>query len=147
MDLLCIKTSGANWGIFFTQSKWYPIHSRTNVHLNIITNPVTYWNQINMVSEAKDWVKKGYAYDELHKIIPGFKTLEQIDKEYTTRTLLPHIVILGDEGYKHFFLELTKEEMLDKYGSIEFTQSVDFLEDNFITRQDFRDDIIGDILD
>jgi hypothetical protein len=146
MDLFCIKENRDRTGKYLTHGKWYPINSRTNIPTHLISDPSTYWNQVNMVRQAKDWVAKGYAYDELHKIIPGFKTIQQIDKEFTTYTFMESVVVIGDDGWKYYFIELTRQELVRKYGSCEFVEGVDFMEDYFITKENYRDDKINELL-
>ncbi len=144
-DLLCHKTYEAHWGIIFQKGKSYIPTFKDN-EISLITNYDKYYEKISLISSSITFIRKGHTKEELPSLMDGYIDYKEVQKLYTARIIIPISNIAGDDGHSYDFCNLTRKEILEKYNSCKFTTTLHFLEDNFYTQSDLREQAIGSIL-
>lgn len=145
--LRCHKTLAAHWGIIYKEGKEYT-HDPVKYHeYSLITDSEKYFEKIKLISGSITQIRAGHSKEDLPSLIPGYIHYEEVQELYTLKVELPMIAIHGDDGGGNSYCILTKEELTSKYGSCKFNSTVRFLEDNFHTKGDIRDQLLGNLLD
>jgi hypothetical protein len=110
MKLTCKKLKAAHWGIILEVGKEYEGRIITK-STEIITDFDNYWKYTEKVASSRYWIKKGYTQETLHKVIPGYKTLSEINDVYTKTIDMPFIRILCSDNQYNDYCLLTDEEI------------------------------------
>jgi hypothetical protein len=110
MKLTCKKLKAAHWGIILEVGKEYEGRIITK-STEIITDFDNYWKYTKKVASSRDWIKKGYTQETLHKVIPGYRTLSEINDLYTKTIDMPFIRILCSDNQYNDYCLLTDEEI------------------------------------
>lgn len=111
MRLLCIKSMIAHWGSILTEGKWYDVVREFDREIEIITNEKEYWKHTSMIASSIDWVRKGYEQADLHKVIPGYKTLSEVHTLYAKKIVVPHFEFKTDDNSIECMCILSDEEL------------------------------------
>ena len=146
MDLLCIKSLEPYWGITYQKDKWYPISSILNRKCNLIIDNDNYWKYLKLVAQSKNYTThfgyhKNVPQEEMYTVIDGYLTLSEIKDKYCKVIDLPFVVVVGDGGImgKNEYCSLKRKDIIDTYKSDKFDTTVRFIEDNFITLTEYRE--------
>ena len=119
MRLRCINTMAAhwnNWGTIFEQGKEYDVIAIVERKVGFITDYDRYWEKTKLIAGSRDWIMKGYTKENLHEVIPGYITIEEVKRLYIKEEILPHALIKGDDGQTNSFC-LTSYEEFYKMGA------------------------------
>ena len=139
MELRCTQTYGAYWGgdwrIFYKEGQFYQVIYETTYERTLIINEKEYWDKTRLVADFKKYehyLKSGeYTHETLHEVIPGYESLRTINEKYTIRVNLPYYTIGGEEREKHSFISISKNEIIQKFGSCTFDTTELLAEDYF----------------
>ena len=135
MELRCTKSYGAYWGIFYQESRVYQVIDESTYERSLIINEKEYWDKTRLVADFKKYehyLKSGeYTHETLHEVIPGYESLRTINKKYTIRVNIPYYIIAGEGTNKGQFCSLSKNEIIEKFGSCTFDTSELLAEDYF----------------
>ena len=116
MKLRCINTMGAHWGTIFEEGKEYDVIEIVEKKVSFVIDYDRYWEKTKLIAGSRDWIKRGYTKENLHEVIPGYITMEEVKKLYIKELMLPHALIKGDDGQTNSFC-LTSYEELYKMGA------------------------------
>jgi hypothetical protein len=144
--LKCFKTKEVYWGVVYEEGKEYvhgPIEER---QYTLITNYEKYYEKIALISGSIKQIREGYTEDQLPSVIPGYMSHKDVKRLYTINVMIPMVSILGDDGHNNTYCILTREELIEKYGTSKFDSTVNLIEDNFYTKSDLRDNYLNKIL-
>ena len=116
MRLRCTHGMFAHWVTIFEEGKEYDVIEIVERKVGFITDYDRYWEKTKLIAGARDWIKKGYTKENLHEVIPGYLTMEEVKRLYIKEVMLPHVLIKGDDGQTNSFC-LTSYEELYKMGA------------------------------
>ena len=157
MKLLCIEPRAAHWGSILTKGKWYDADI-CEKEVEVITNYDEWYKQIGLGSQSITWIRKGYTQENLHEVLPGYMTLSEINRLYTKRIMMPHIVVRTDDNNRMSLVTLSIQEILDlgadiskapnrkKQGRPAFGYSVYLVDDFFDYLPTRRDNRLNELL-
>lgn len=157
MKLLCIEPRAAHWGSILTKGKWYDADI-CEKEVEIITNYDEWIKQIGLVSSSITWIRKGYTEETLPEVIPGYMTMKEVNRLYTKRIMMPHIVVRTDDNSRMSLITLTEKEILElgadiskaknerKKGRPAFGYSVYLVDDFFDYLPTRRDNRLNELL-
>lgn len=77
----------------------------------IITDYDNYWKYLTMISSSIEWLRKGYTQENMHEVMPGYKTNREIDSLYTKKVEMPYVKVKCSDGGTNSFCLLTHEEL------------------------------------
>lgn len=115
IKLKCIKTYAAHWGMIFQEGKEYTFEE-TEKEVTIKTDYENYYNQLQLVTGASYWIRRGYNDSNLHEVIPGYKSLRELGRLYTKRIKMPYLATEGDDGSLGHFYTLTTKEIMQRFN-------------------------------
>ena len=78
--------------------------------VGFITDYDRYWEKTKLIAGSRDWIKKGYTKENLHEVMPGYITAEEVKRLYIKEVMLPHALIKGDDGQTNSFCLTPYEE-------------------------------------
>ena len=154
MKLTCIKPKYAHWGSILIEGQEYEgvIEMRST---EIITDYDNYWKYTTMILESRDWIRKGYDQSNLHEVIPGYKSLSEVNNLYTKRVDMPFITIKCSDNQSNSFCLLTDNEVYDlgadkskdgnNKGKPCFSYTVYRVDDYFDYKPSRRDNILNQL--
>ena len=116
MRLRCTHGMFAHWGTIFEEGKEYDVIEIVERKVGFITDYDRYWEKTKLIAGARDWIKKGYTKENLHEVIPGYLTMEEVKRLYIKEVMLPHALIKGDDDQTNSFC-LTSYEEFYKMGA------------------------------
>ena len=116
MRLRCTNGMMAHWGTIFEEGKEYDVIEIVERKVGFITDYDRYWEKTKLIAGARDWIKKGYTKENLHEVIPGYLTMEEVKRLYIKEVMLPHALIKGDDDQTNSFC-LTSYEEFYKMGA------------------------------
>ena len=116
MKLRCINTMGAHWGTIFEEEKEYDVIEIVEKKVSFVIDYERYWEKTKLIAGSRDWITRGYTKENLHEVIPGYITIEEVKKLYIKEVMLPHALIRGDD-YQTISFCLTSYEELYKMGA------------------------------
>ena len=146
MELRSIKTYTTSWGTIYIEGNWYNTHNESTSKANLIINYDKYYEHLRMISTSVKWIRQGYNQEDLPSVIPGYLQYGDVTKLYTKEIEFPVCMVNGEIENKSFFCTLSKNSLIEKYGSCKFNTSVQFLEDYFDTKQKIRNELINTII-
>lgn len=151
MKLRCIKDRTYHWGLVFTSNNFYEVVSSKMKEISIITDYDKYWYYTELQSEALPFIRKGYKQDNLHEVIPGYISIEEKEKLFSKKIMVKFLQIVGEDGSKEYFCELSKEQLLQlgadqRNNKITFEYTNHLVDDYFDYREIKRDITINKIL-
>jgi len=116
MRLRCTHGMFAHWGTIFEEGKEYDVIEIVERKVGFITDYDRYWEKTKLIAGARDWIKKGYTKENLHEVIPGYITAEEVKRLYIKEVMVPHALIKGDDDQTNSFC-LTSYEEFYKMGA------------------------------
>jgi len=116
MKLRCINTMAAHWGTIFEEGKEYDVIEIVEKKVSFVIDYDKYWEKTKLIAGSRDWIKRGYTKENLHEVIPGYITGEEVKRLYIKEEILPHALIRGDDEQTISFC-LTSYEELYKMGA------------------------------
>jgi hypothetical protein len=150
LELRCTQTYGAHWGIFYQEGRVYQVIDETTYEITLIINEKEYWDKTRLVADFKKYehyLKSGeYTHETLHEVIPGYESLRTIKEKYTIRVNLPYYTIGGEGREKHSFISISKNEIIQKFGSCEFNTTELLAEDYFDMIPIYREQKLNQLL-
>lgn len=157
MRLRCTHGMFAHWGTIFEEGKEYDVIEIVERKVGFITDYDRYWEKTGLIASSRDWIRKGYTKENLHEVIPGYLTIEEVKRLYIKEVMLPHALIKGDDGQTNSFC-LTSYEEFYKMGAVvsearndnlrgkpAFEFSVKVIDENFDYVQTRRDRRLSEI--
>ena len=157
MRLRCTHGMFAHWGTIFEEGKEYDVIEIVERKVGFITDYDRYWEKTKLIAGARDWIKKGYTKENLHEVIPGYLTMEEVKRLYIKEVMLPHVLIKGDDGQTNSFCLTSYEEFYKMGASVSeaknnslrgkpaFEFSVRVIDENFDYVQTRRDRRLSEI--
>ena len=155
LTLMCVQPKVAHWGDILIPGQEYTgeiIFQSTE----IITDYDNYWHYSGLIANSRVWLRKGYTSETLHEVIPGYKTIKEVQDLYTKRIDMPFVKIKCSDSQTNGFCLLSDAEVfslgsdIGKGGRSEgkpcFAYSVYRVDDYFDYSQLRRDNIINKIL-
>lgn len=146
MKVLCIKTTGAHWGTFYQKGKWYKIINTIEREITLIVDEENYFKKLLLIGESRKYTKTfGYnrnvPQEEMYTLIPGYLTLEQIYQKYCKKIKLLYYTIESEDKSTpyHQYIIKKRQDLIDEFGSDKFNTTEKFVEDNFITIEEYRE--------
>jgi hypothetical protein len=112
MKLICKKGKIAHWGAILIEGQEYEGDIITK-STEIITDFDNYWKFTEKIATSRDWIRKGYTQETLHEVIPGYKTLSDVNSLYTKKVNIPFIRIKCSDYQHNDFCLLTDKEVYD----------------------------------
>ena len=116
MRLRCTHGMMAHWGTIFEEGKEYDVIGIVEKKVGFVTDYDNYWEKTGLIASSRDWIRKGYTKENLHEVIPGYLTIEEVKRLYIKEVMLPHALIKGDDGQTNSFC-LTSYEEFYKMGA------------------------------
>ena len=116
MRLRCTHGMFAHWGNIFEEGKEYDVIEIVERKVGFITDYDRYWEKTGLIASSRDWLRKGYTKENLHEVMPGYLTIEEVKRLYIKEVMLPHALIRGDDEQTISFC-LTSYEELYKMGA------------------------------
>jgi hypothetical protein len=157
MRLRCTHGMFAHWGTIFEEGKEYDVIEIVERKVGFITDYEKYWEKTGLIAGARDWIRKGYTKENLHEVIPGYMTIEEVKRLYIKEVMLPHALIKGDDGQTNSFCLTSFEEFYKMGAAISearndslrgkpaFEFSVRVIDENFDYVQTRRDKRLSEI--
>lgn len=157
MRLRCIKGMFAHWGTIFEEGKEYDVIEIVERKVGFITDYDRYWEKTKLIAGSRDWIKKGYTKENLHEVMPGYITVEEVKRLYIKEVMLPHALIKGDDGQTNSFCLTPYEEFYRMGATVSkannnhlrgkpaFEFSVRVIDENFDYAQIRRDRKLSEI--
>lgn len=118
MKLLCNNARYAHWGSILTKDKYYEVVEIVDKEVEIITNYDEWYKQIGLASKSITWIRKGYTQENLHEVMPGYLPMSEVNRLYTKRVMMPHVVVKTDDKSSMTLITLTEKEVLDMGADI-----------------------------
>lgn len=158
MKLLCINSRHAHWGSILTEGKWYEVIENVDKEVDIITNYDEWYKQIGLGSQSITWIRKGYTQENLHEVLPGYLPLSEVNRLYTKKVSMPHIIIKTDDLSTISLITLSEKEVFDLGADIDkapnrkrdgrpaFHYSVYLIDDYFDYLPTRRDNKLNELL-
>ena len=116
MKLRCTNGMTTHWATIFEEGKEYDVIEIVEKKVSFITDYDRYWEKAKLIAGSRDWIKRGYTKENLHEVIPGYITGEEVKRLYIKEEILPHALIKGDDGQTNSFC-LTSYEEFYKMGA------------------------------
>ena len=157
MRLRCTNGMMAHWGTIFEEGKEYDVIEIVERKVGFITDYDRYWEKTKLIAGARDWIKKGYTKENLHEVIPGYLTMEEVKRLYIKEVMLPHALIKGDDDQTNSFCLTSYEEFYKMGAAVSearndnlrgkpaFEFSVRVIDENFDYVQTRRDKRLSEI--
>jgi hypothetical protein len=157
MRLRCIEAMWAHWGAIFEEGKEYDVASIEDKKVGFITDYDGYWEKTRLIAGSRDWIRKGYTKENLHEVIPGYISIEEAERLYIKKAMLPHALIKGDDGQTYWFCLATYEEFYRMGAAVSkaqnrqlrgkpaFQYSVKVIDENFDYARIRRDNALAEI--
>ncbi len=157
MRLRCTHGMFAHWGTIFEEGKEYDVIEIVERKVGFITDYEKYWEKTGLIAGARDWIRKGYTKENLHEVIPGYMTIEEVKRLYIKEVMLPHALIKGDDGQTNSFCLTSYEEFYKMGAAVSearndslrgkpaFEFSVRVIDENFDYVQTRRDKRLSEI--
>jgi len=157
MRLICTHGMFAHWGTIFEEGKEYDVIEIYERKVGFITDYEKYWEKTGLIAGARDWIRKGYTKENLHEVIPGYMTIEEVKRLYIKELMLPHALIKGDDGHTNSFCLTSYEEFYKMGAAVSearnnnlrgkpaFEYSVRVIDENFDYVQTRRDKRLSEI--
>ena len=151
MRLRCTEGMWAHWGTIFEEGKEYDVDSIEEKKVGFVTDYDGYWEKTKLIAGSRDWIRKGYTKENLHEVIPGYLTTEEVKRLYVKEAMLPHAKIKGDDGQTYWFCLTPYEEFYRMGAAVSkaqnnhlrgkpaFEYSVNVIDENFDYVQTRRD--------
>jgi hypothetical protein len=103
-------------GTIFEEGKEYDVIGIIQRKVEFITDYDRYWEKTKLIAGAREWIRKGYTKENLHEVIPGYLTIEEVKRLYVKEVMVPHAIIKGDDVHTVAFC-LTSYEEFYKMGA------------------------------
>ena len=157
MRLRCTNGMMAHWGTIFEEGKEYDVIEIVERKVGFITDYDRYWEKTKLIAGARDWIKKGYTKENLHEVIPGYITAEEVKRLYIKEVMVPHALIKGDDDQTNSFCLTSYEEFYKMGAAVSearndnlrgkpaFEFSVRVIDENFDYVQTRRDKRLSEI--
>ena len=116
MKLRCTNGMITHWATIFEEGKEYDVIEIVEKKVSFVIDYDKYWEKTKLIAGSRDWIKMGYTKENLHEVIPGYITGEEVKRLYIKEVMLPHALIRGDDGQTNSFC-LTSYEELYKMGA------------------------------
>ena len=157
MRLRCTHGMFAHWGNIFEEGKEYDVIEIVERKVGFITDYDNYWEKTKLIACSRDWIRKGYTKENLHEVIPGYLTMEEVKRLYIKEVMLPHALIKGDDGQTNSFCLTSNEEFYKMGAAVSearndnlrgkpaFEFSVSVIDENFDYVQTRRDKRLSEI--
>jgi len=157
MRLRCTHGMFAHWGTIFEEGKEYDVIEIVERKVGFITDYDRYWEKTKLIAGARDWIKKGYTKENLHEVIPGYITAEEVKRLYIKEVMVPHALIKGDDDQTNSFCLTSYEEFYKMGAAVSearndnlrgkpaFEFSVSVIDENFDYVQTRRDRRLSEI--
>jgi hypothetical protein len=157
MRLRCTHGMFAHWGTIFEEGKEYDVIEIVERKVGFITDYEKYWEKTGLLSASMEWLRKGYTPNNLHEVMPGYMTIEEVKRLYIKEVMLPHALIKGDDGQTNSFCLTSFEEFYKMGAAVSearndslrgkpaFEYSVRVIDENFDYVQTRRDKILSEI--
>jgi hypothetical protein len=116
MKLRCTNGMTTHWATIFEEGKEYDVIEIVEKKVSFITDYDRYWEKAKLIAGSRDWITRGYTKENLHEVIPGYITGEEVKRLYIKEEILPHALIKGDDGQTNSFC-LTSYEEFYKMGA------------------------------
>jgi len=119
MKLRCTNGMITHWGhpqTIFEEGKEYDVIEIVEKKVGFITDYERYWEKTKLIAGSRDWITMGYTKENLHEVIPGYITIEEVKRLYIKEEILTHALIKGDDGQTNSFC-LTSYEEFYKMGA------------------------------
>ena len=157
MRLRCTEGMMFHWGPIFEEGKEYEVTSIEDKKVGFVTDYDRYWEKTKLIAGSRDWIKKGYAKENLHEVMPGYIALEEVRRLYVKEAMVPHALIKGDDGQAYWFCLATYEEFYRMGAAVSkapnrqlrgkpaFEYSVRAIDDNFDYAQIRRDKTLREL--
>lgn len=157
MRLRCTHGMFAHWGNIFEEGKEYDVIEIVERKVGFITDYDRYWEKTGLIASSRDWIRKGYTKENLHEVIPGYLTIEEVKRLYIKEVMLPHALIKGDDGQTNSFCLTSYEEFYKMGAAVSearndnlrgkpaFEFSVKVIDENFDYVQTRRDRRLSEI--
>lgn len=92
-----------HWVTIFEEGKEYDVIEIVEKKVSFITDYDRYWEKTKLIAGSRDWITMGYTKENLHEVIPGYITGEEVKRLYIKEVMLPHALIKGDDGQTNSF--------------------------------------------
>ena len=157
MRLRCTHGMFAHWGNIFEEGKEYDVIEIVERKVGFITDYDRYWEKTGLIASSRDWLRKGYTKENLHEVMPGYLTIEEVKRLYIKEVMLPHALIKGDDGQTNSFCLTSYEEFYKMGAAVSearndnlrgkpaFEFSVSVIDENFDYVQTRRDRRLSEI--
>jgi hypothetical protein len=116
MRLRCTNGMTTHWATMFEEGKEYDVVTIEEKKITFVTDYDRYWEKTKLIAGAREWIIKGYTKENLHEVIPGYITSEEVTRLYIKEVMVPHAIIKGDDGHTFSFC-LTSYEEFYKMGA------------------------------
>ena len=118
MKLRCINTMATHWVTIFEEGKEYDVIEIVEKKVSFITDYDRYWEKTKLIAGSRDWITMGYTKENLHEVIPGYITGEEVKRLYIKEVMLPHALIKGDDGQTNSFCLTSYEELYNMGAAV-----------------------------
>ena len=160
MKLRCTNGMITHWGhpqTIFEEGKEYDVIEIVEKKVGFITDYERYWEKTKLIAGSRDWITRGYTKENLHEVIPGYITIEEVKRLYIKEVMLPHALIKGDDGQTNSFCLTSYEEFYKMGAAVSearndnlrgkpaFEFSVSVIDENFDYVQTRRDRRLSEI--
>jgi hypothetical protein len=116
MRLRCTNGITTHWATMFEEGKEYDVVTIEEKKVTFVTDYDRYWEKTGLIASSRDWIRKGYTKENLHEVIPGYITSEEVKRLYVKEVIVPHAIIKGDDVHTVAFC-LTSYEEFYKMGA------------------------------
>lgn len=151
ITLKCKSPMMAHWGEILIKNRQYT-GQIVYVSTEIITDYDNYWKYTGFIAGSLEWIRKGYTEDNLHEVIPGYKSHKEVNELFTKRVDMPFIRIKCSDNQTNQFCLLSDVELFslgcDKgkngrsLGKPCFSYSVHRVDDYFDYTERRRDNVL-----
>ena len=157
MRLRCTEGMAAHWGTIFEEGKEYEVSSIEDKKVSFVTDYDRYWEKTKLIAGSRDWIAKGYTKENLHEVITGFISAEEVKRLYIKEAMVPHALIKGDDGHTYWFCLAPYEEFYRMGAAVSkaqnrrlrgkpaFEYSVNVIDENFDYAQIRRDNALEEL--
>ena len=157
MRLRCTNGMTTHWATMFEEGKEYDVVTIEEKKVTFVTDYDKYWEKTGLIASSRDWIRKGYTKENLHEVIPGYLTIEEVKRLYIKEVMLPHALIKGDDDQTNSFCLTSYEEFYKMGAAVSearndnlrgkpaFEFSVRVIDENFDYVQTRRDKRLSEI--
>ena len=150
LELMCTDMMIAHWGKILIPGQEY-IGEIKFVPTEIITDYDNYWHYTGLIADSFPWLRKGYDQETLHEVIPGYKSIKEVNQLYTKRIDMPFVSVVCSDGCTNQFCLLSNDEVIALGSDVRdgepcFSYSVYMVDDYFNYSNIRRDNIIDKLL-